>query len=169
MPLALVPNPKPRCRHRPREAFLSPLWRVLTDHLEPFLSTYDSRFRHTYGPLKPYVEKTFGALQLCGDPNHGVTRYLRGLRDPEGCQLVPVDRNLPLVREAESRGDRSQSSGTSARGASWPCRNHDTPQGWFAPPEPTRPQALPQDSSHHCSSPPPSDGAADLDEQTPKE
>lgn len=75
MSLALVPKPKPRCRYRLREAFLSPLWRILTDHLESFLSTYDSRFRHTYGPLKPYVEKTFGALQLCGDPNFGVTRF----------------------------------------------------------------------------------------------
>jgi hypothetical protein len=73
--LTLVPKPKPHCRYRPREAFLSPLWRILTDHLEPFLSTYDSRFRYTYGPLKPYVEKTFGALQLCGEPNHGVTRF----------------------------------------------------------------------------------------------
>jgi Transposase zinc-binding domain/Putative transposase len=40
-----------------------------------FLSTHDSRFSHTYGPLKPYVEKTLGALQLCGDPNFGVTRF----------------------------------------------------------------------------------------------
>lgn len=73
--LASVPSPRKSCRYRPREAFLSPLWRILVDHLEHFLSTYDSRFRHTYGPLKPYVEKTFGALQLCGDPNYGVTRF----------------------------------------------------------------------------------------------
>ena len=80
MSLALVSKPKPHCRYRPREAFTrprvpGPLWRILTDHLETFLSTYDSRFRHTYGPLKPYVEKNFGALQLCGDPNFGVTKF----------------------------------------------------------------------------------------------
>jgi hypothetical protein len=46
-----------------------------SDHLESFLSIYDSRFRHTYGPLKPYVEKTFGSTLLCGDPNFGVTRF----------------------------------------------------------------------------------------------
>ena len=73
--LASVQSPRKSCRYRPREAFLSPLWRILVDHLEPFLSTYDSRFRHTYGRLKPYVEKTFGSLQLCGDPNFGITRF----------------------------------------------------------------------------------------------
>ena len=37
--------------------------------------TYDSRFVDTYGPLKPYAEKAFGSLLLCGDPNLGVTRF----------------------------------------------------------------------------------------------
>jgi hypothetical protein len=31
-----------------------------------FLSTYDSHFRHAYGPLKPYAEETSGSLLLCG-------------------------------------------------------------------------------------------------------
>ena len=77
MPLALVPAPPParRCRYRQRDAFLSPLWRILVDHLETFVATYDSRFVDAYGPLKPYAEKAFGSLLLCGDPNLGVTRF----------------------------------------------------------------------------------------------
>ena len=77
MPLALGPAPPParRCRYRQRDAFLSPLWRILVDHLETFVATYDSRFVDAYGPLKPYAEKAFGSLLLCGDPNLGVTRF----------------------------------------------------------------------------------------------
>ena len=77
MPLALAPAPPParRCHYRQRDAFLSPLWRILVDHLETFVATYDSRFVDTYGPLKPYAEKAFGSLLLCGDPNFGVTRF----------------------------------------------------------------------------------------------
>ena len=77
MPLALAPAPPParRCQYRQRDAFLSPLWRILVDHLETFVGIYDSRFVDTYGPLKPYAEKAFGSLLLCGDPNLGVTRF----------------------------------------------------------------------------------------------
>ena len=77
MPLGLAPAPPParRCHYRQRDAFLSPLWRILVDHLETFVATYDSRFVDTYGPLKPYAEKAFGSLLLCGDPNFGVTRF----------------------------------------------------------------------------------------------
>ena len=39
------------------------------------VATYDSRFVDAYGPLKPYAEKAFGSLLLCGDPNLGVTRF----------------------------------------------------------------------------------------------
>ena len=77
MPLALAHAPPParRCQYRQRDAFLSPLWRILVDHLETFVATYDSRFLNTYGPLKPYTERAFGSLLLCGDPNLGVTRF----------------------------------------------------------------------------------------------
>ena len=77
MPLALAHAPPParRCQYRQRDAFLSPLWRILVDHLKTFVATYDSRFLNTYGPLKPYTEKAFGSLLLCGDPNLGVTRF----------------------------------------------------------------------------------------------
>ncbi len=47
----------------------SPLWQILVDHLETFVATYDSRFVDAYGPLKPYAEKAFGSLLLCGDPS----------------------------------------------------------------------------------------------------
>ena len=43
--------------------------------METFVATYDSRFVDAYGPLKPYAEKAFGSLLLCGDPNLGVTRF----------------------------------------------------------------------------------------------
>jgi hypothetical protein len=92
VPLALAPAPPParRCHYpdrggntsltsgtngRQRDAFLSPLWRILVDRMETFVDTYDGRFADTYGPLKPYAEKAFGSLLLCGDPNLGVTRF----------------------------------------------------------------------------------------------
>jgi hypothetical protein len=39
---------------------------------DDYWDTYDSRFVDAYGPLKPYAEKAFGSLLLCGDPNLGV-------------------------------------------------------------------------------------------------
>ena len=45
------------------------------DHLETFLQVYDSRFAHSHGPLKPWVEKVFNQVLLCGDPNYGVTKF----------------------------------------------------------------------------------------------
>ena len=65
----------PRCWYRPRKAFKSPLWRIVADHLDTFLSGYDGRFRHTHGPLRPEVEKSLSAFSQCGDPNLGVVLF----------------------------------------------------------------------------------------------
>lgn len=90
MSLALVsarPVRRP-CGYRQREAFLSPLWRILTDHLETFVQTYDSRFEGSYGPLKPYAEKALKSVLLCGDPNLGVTRF--------SCSECDIEMGVPF-------------------------------------------------------------------------
>ena len=90
MSLALVRTGHPHrpCGYRQRDAFLSPLWRILTDHLETFLQIYDSRFESTYGSLKPYAERAFQNVVLCGDPNLGVTRFC--------CSKCDIEMGVPF-------------------------------------------------------------------------
>jgi hypothetical protein len=76
--VAASPGSKPTdypCGYRPRKAFKSPLWRIVTDHLETFLSSYESRFEASHGPLRPEAEKALRAFARCGDPHDGVTLF----------------------------------------------------------------------------------------------
>ena len=63
------------CQYRPKDAFLSPLWRIVSDHLDNFLRHYERRYQSTHGRLAPYVEKVLNQFLLCGDPNQGVTLF----------------------------------------------------------------------------------------------
>ncbi len=72
MSLALAPPT--RC-YRPRAAFQSPLWGLLSDHLDGFLSNYESRYQATHGPLPSYVPRALQQLASCGDPNLGITLF----------------------------------------------------------------------------------------------
>ena len=63
------------CQYRPKDAFLSPLWRIVSDHLDNFLRHYERRYESTHGRLAPYVEKVLNQFLLCGDPNQGVTLF----------------------------------------------------------------------------------------------
>jgi hypothetical protein len=75
-------NPAPSCSgFRPREAFLSPLWRLVSDHLDAFLCNYSERHLFTHGPLASHVEKVWNDFLRCGDYNQGVVL----LKCP-GCQ-----------------------------------------------------------------------------------
>jgi len=66
-------NPAPNCSgFRPREAFLSPLWRLVSDHLDAFLRNYSERHLFTHGPLASHVEKVWNDFLKCGDYNQGV-------------------------------------------------------------------------------------------------
>ena len=49
------------------------LWRILVDHGEHFLRTYDSRYEESHGPLPFHAEKVMEKLLRCGDPNYGLT------------------------------------------------------------------------------------------------
>jgi hypothetical protein len=61
------------CRYLKKECHQSPLWRILCDHLDTFLSQYDRYFLDTHGPLAPWAEETLNRLIRCGDPNFGVS------------------------------------------------------------------------------------------------
>jgi hypothetical protein len=73
-PAPRAPSRRP-CGYRPREAFLSPLWRIVSDHLENFLRHYEERHRTSHGPLGGHVEKVLNNFLLCGDPNQGLILF----------------------------------------------------------------------------------------------
>ena len=72
-----IPSEGPPCPKGPlyssREFHQSTLWRILVDHSEHFLRTYESRFGESHGPLPPQAEKVIDKLVRCGDPNYGLT------------------------------------------------------------------------------------------------
>lgn len=59
--------------YRQREFHQSPLWRILVDHGEEFLRTYDSRYEETHGPLPLQSARVMEKLLRCGDPRYGLT------------------------------------------------------------------------------------------------
>jgi len=61
--------------YQQREFHQSALWRVLVDHSEGFLATYDSRYGESHGPLPLQAEKVIEKLLRCGDPHYGLTVF----------------------------------------------------------------------------------------------
>ena len=59
--------------YRQREFHQSPLWRILVDHGEEFLKTYDSRYEDSHGPLPKESDKVIYRLVRCGDPHYGLS------------------------------------------------------------------------------------------------
>ena len=59
--------------YRQREFHQSPLWRILVDHGEEFLRTYESRYEETHGPLPLQSARVMEKLLRCGDPRYGLT------------------------------------------------------------------------------------------------
>ena len=59
--------------YSPRDFHQSALWRILVDHGEHFLKTYESRFEESHGPLPSQAEKIIDKLVRCGDPHYGLT------------------------------------------------------------------------------------------------
>ena len=95
-------NPAPNCSgFRPREAFLSPLWRLVSDHLDGFLRRYNERYGHTHGPLGSNVEKVWNDFLRCGDFNLGVLL----LKCPEcgHCLAVPTSCKTRICPSCMSR------------------------------------------------------------------
>jgi hypothetical protein len=64
--------------YRPRRPKDSPLFRLVNEHIEKFLSVYDERFAPRHGPLRPVVERTLREFLRCGLPEHGFGRLWCG-------------------------------------------------------------------------------------------
>jgi len=60
--------------YRPRNSSDTPLSRLMRDHLEPFLASYEQRHREHHGYLRPEVRRSLEELITCGDPHFGVAR-----------------------------------------------------------------------------------------------
>jgi len=72
-------NQKPavsRPTYRPRRPRRSPLYRLLEDHFEDFLGSYDEHFQNQYGPLRPAIQKTVYKFLDCGILEHGCARVV---------------------------------------------------------------------------------------------
>ncbi len=60
--------------YRPRRPSDSPLFRLVSQHIEEFLRVYDERFAPRHGPLRPVVERVLRDFLTCGLPEHGFAR-----------------------------------------------------------------------------------------------
>ena len=60
--------------YRPRRPKETPLYRLVSQHIEEFLRIYDERFARRHGPLRPVVERTLREFLTCGLPQHGFGR-----------------------------------------------------------------------------------------------
>jgi hypothetical protein len=60
--------------YRPRRPQDSPLFRLVSRHLEEFLRVYPERFAKEHGPLRPVVERVLRAFIECGDVRRGFAR-----------------------------------------------------------------------------------------------
>jgi hypothetical protein len=57
--------------YRPRQAKRTPLFRLVSQHIDEFVRVYDERFARRHGPLRPVVERVVRELLTCGLPEHG--------------------------------------------------------------------------------------------------
>jgi hypothetical protein len=65
------------CRvYRPRNPKESPLFRLVSEHIEEFLHVLPERFAKEHGPLRPVVERVLRGFIECGDvaPGHAPSR-----------------------------------------------------------------------------------------------
>jgi hypothetical protein len=60
--------------YRPRRAKETPLYRLVSQHIEEFLHVYDDRFSKRHGPLRPVVERVLREFLTCGLPECGFAR-----------------------------------------------------------------------------------------------
>jgi hypothetical protein len=60
--------------YRPRRPKESPLFRLVSQHVEEFLRVYEERFSKKHGPLRPVVERVLREFLTCGLPEHGFAR-----------------------------------------------------------------------------------------------
>ena len=60
--------------YRPRKPKESPLFRLVSEHIEEFLHVYPERFAKEHGPLRPVVERVLRGFIECGDVARGFAR-----------------------------------------------------------------------------------------------
>jgi hypothetical protein len=60
--------------YRPRKPKESPLFRLVSQHIEAFLRVYPERFAKEHGPLRPVVERVLRGFIECGDVARGFAR-----------------------------------------------------------------------------------------------
>ena len=60
--------------YRPRHPERTAFYRVIEDHLETYLGTYEDRFESRHGPLRPVVERAAEAFLECGRLQNGFAR-----------------------------------------------------------------------------------------------
>ena len=65
-----------RPTYRPRRPRRSPLYRLLEDHFEDFLLSYEEHLQRQYGPLRPGIRKTVYKFLDCGILEHGFARVV---------------------------------------------------------------------------------------------
>jgi hypothetical protein len=63
------------CRvYRPRKPRESPLFLLVSRHVDELLRVWPERFERTHGPLRPVVERVLREFLTCGRPEHGFAR-----------------------------------------------------------------------------------------------
>jgi hypothetical protein len=60
--------------YRPRQPRESPLFRLVSQHIDELLRAWPERFERTLGPLRPVVEPVLRDFLTCGLPEHGFAR-----------------------------------------------------------------------------------------------
>jgi hypothetical protein len=60
--------------YKPRRPQASPLFRLVSDHVQRLQTVYDERFAHEYGPWRPVVAQVADKFLACGILEHGFAR-----------------------------------------------------------------------------------------------
>jgi hypothetical protein len=71
-----MPDAAPTARgvYKPRRPQASPLFRLVSDHLQRLQTVYDERFACEYGPWRPVVAQVADKFLACGVLEHGFAR-----------------------------------------------------------------------------------------------
>lgn len=60
--------------YHPRRFSNSPLYRLLQDHWDIFLASYEDQFQHQLGALRSVIEQVVPRYLDCGNPMNGFAR-----------------------------------------------------------------------------------------------
>ena len=60
--------------YKPQRPQASPLFRLVSDHVQRLQTVYDDRFAHEHGPWRPVVAQVADKFLACGILEHGFAR-----------------------------------------------------------------------------------------------